>query len=152
MTLIKLTPQQAADKARVSRGTIMNAIKDKSLFATRDNQNHWKIDTDNLAEWVANRSVTDSDNTDITVSRPSTSVDGNAMRIAVLEVEIKAKDQRIADLEQERDTRLSDKDQQIANIRKDRDDQIAMIKEDRDRWVDHVKTAERSAKRRWWPF
>ena len=148
MTLTKLTPQQAADKARVSRGTVMNAIKEKSLFATRDNQNHWKIDADKLSEWMTNRAVNNSDSPDTPDSPPPTSVDGNAMRIAVLEVEIKAKDQRIADLEQERDTRLADKDQQIASIRKDRDDQIAMIKEDRDRWVDHVKTA----KRRWWPF
>jgi excisionase family DNA binding protein len=148
MTLTKLTPQQAASKACVSRGTVMNAIKEKRLFAIRDNQNHWKIDADELSKWMTSRAANDSDNADTTDSLPPTSGDGNAMRIAVLEVEIKAKDQRIADLEQERDTRLADKDQQIANIRKDRDDQIAMIKEDRDRWVDHVKTA----KRRWWPF
>jgi excisionase family DNA binding protein len=152
MTLTKLTPQQAAHNARVSRGTIMNAIKEKSLFATRDNQNHWKINNDDLSKWMTNRSANVSDSPATPNSHPPTIVDENAMRIAVLEVEVKAKDQRIADLEQERDTRLADKDQQIANIRKDRDDQIAMIKEDRDRWVDHVKTAERSAKRRWWPF
>ena len=39
-----LTPQQAASRAQVSRGTIMNAIKDRHLVARRDNRNRSQLD------------------------------------------------------------------------------------------------------------
>ncbi|MFZ3581889.1 helix-turn-helix domain-containing protein [Loktanella sp. DJP18] len=156
MTLTTLTPQQAADKASVSRGTIMNAINDKTLVALRDNRNRWQISADNLSKWMADRTdnISDiiSDNADKPDSEAAHQFDEKAMRIAVLETEVKAKDQRISDLEQERDARLADKDQQIADIRKGFDDQIAQIKGERDRWVDHVQRVERGRRRKWWPF
>ena len=160
MTLTTLTPQQAADKASVSRGTIMNAINDKTLIALRDNRNRWQITADNLSKWMAKRADNISDKPDNFDSELAPRSDENAMRVAVLQVELKAKDQRILDLEQERDARLADKDQQIAEMREDRDqqiadirkafdDQIAQVKDERDRWVDHVKQGRR---RKWWPF
>lgn len=126
MTLATLTPKQAAGRAKVSRGTIMNAIKDGSLSAFRDNRNHWQIHPDKLSEWLTSRGVivTDIDTvngvkTDA-VETPKT--DENAIRIAVLEVELKARDQRISDLER-----------------------------DRDSWKEQAQQLARRP-RRWWPF
>ena len=99
-----LTPQQAASRAKVSRGTIMNAIKDQHLVARRDNRNRWQIDPADLSKWLSDRSdlaTVKAVNTDSQqVSLPP---DENLIRIAVLEAELKGKDQRIADLERDRD-------------------------------------------------
>ena len=99
-----LTPQQAASRAQVSRGTIMNAIKDRHLVARRDNRNRWQIDPADLSKWLSDRS-------DIATVKP-VNLDSqqvplpsneSLIRIAVLEAELKGKDQRIADLERDRD-------------------------------------------------
>ena len=99
-----LTPQQAASRAKVSRGTIMNAIKDRHLVARRDNRNRWQIDPADLSKWLSDRS-------DIATVKP-VNLDSqqvplpsneSLIRIAVLEAELKGKDQRIADLERDRD-------------------------------------------------
>ena len=99
-----LTPQQAASRAQVSRGTIMNAIKDRHLVARRDNRTRWQIDPADLSKWLSDRS-------DIATVKP-VNLDSqqvplpsneSLIRIAVLEAELKGKDQRIADLERDRD-------------------------------------------------
>ena len=99
-----LTPQQAASRAQVSRGTIMNAIKDRHLVARRDNRNRWQIHSADLSKWLSDRS-------DIATVKP-VNLDSqqvplpsneSLIRIAVLEAELKGKDQRIADLERDRD-------------------------------------------------
>ncbi len=46
-----MSPAQAAQVARVSRWTIMRAIKSQELLAIRDNHNHWKIAPDDLERW-----------------------------------------------------------------------------------------------------
>lgn len=105
MSLITLTPQQAADRARVSRGTIMNAIKDSSLIAIRDNRNRWQIPSDELAKWVSDRTANVSAKVSETPANADTSaLSDQAARIAVLEAELRGKDQRIADLQQDRDS------------------------------------------------
>ncbi len=152
MTVIKLTPQQAADRVNVSRGTIMNAIKDKSLIALRDNRNRWQISYDNLSDWVAGRTDNDSDKLGKIDSEKSLHIDEKVLRIAMLEAEVKAKDQRISDLQQERDARLADKDKQIAEIRKDRDEQIVRIKVDFDKWFERSQRLHRRRRPKWWPF
>ena len=99
-----LTPQKAASHARISRGTIMTAIKHGHLTARRDNRNRWQIHPVDLSKWLSDRS-------DIaTVKAVSTDSqrmplppNENLIRIAVLEAELKGKDQRIADLERDRD-------------------------------------------------
>jgi excisionase family DNA binding protein len=99
-----LTPQQAADRAQVSRGTIMNAIKSRHLTARRDNRNHWQIAPVDFARWLSKRSDIDTvrastiDSQQVPLPR-----DENLIRVAVLEAELKSKDQRIADLERDRD-------------------------------------------------
>ena len=130
-----LTPQQAASRAQVSRGTIMNAIKDQHLVARRDNRNRWQIDPADLSKWLSDRSdlaTVKAVNTDSQqVSLPP---DENLIRIAVLEAELKGKDQRIADLE------------------RDRDDWKAQAQEMARRDVPQVQIDPPVPPRRWWPW
>lgn len=98
-----LTPQQAASRAQLSRGTIMNAIKDGKLLARRDNRNRWQIDPADLSRWVSERqdiATVKAVNLD---SQQVPLANENLIRIAVLEAELKGKEQRIADLERDRD-------------------------------------------------
>jgi len=123
MTLATLTPQQAAERAEVSRGTIMNAIKDKSLIAFRDNRNRWQIQPDQLSKWLSGRTVIATDN----AVSPDSAAPGIPseflIRIAVLEADLKSRDQRISDLER-----------------------------DRDGWKEQAQELARQRPRRWWPF
>lgn len=98
-----LTPQQAASRVQVSRGTIMNAIKNRHLVARRDNRNRWQIDPVELSKWLSGRSDIATVKA-VSIDRQQVpSPDENLIRIAMLEAELKGKDQRIADLEQDRD-------------------------------------------------
>jgi excisionase family DNA binding protein len=123
MTLATLTPQQAAARAKVSRGTIMNALKEGVLRGFRDNRNRWQINPDDLSEWLSDRggNITVKDDSHDSVKPPA--IDDNALRIAVLETEIKGKDQRISDLER-----------------------------DRDSWKEQAQELARRRARRWWLF
>jgi excisionase family DNA binding protein len=58
------TPLAAAKHAGCGRTTIMKAIKEHDLHATRDNRNRWKIDAEDLEKWMENRPVTDATVTD----------------------------------------------------------------------------------------
>lgn len=134
MTVSKLTPQQAADRAGVSRGTIMNAIKDGSLIAFRDNRNRWQIDDNELLKWLSSRTGIDTGNSVNPDSQTPVPIDENVIRIAVLEAELRGKDQRIADLE------------------RDRDDWKAQAQELARRDILSAPPAPPSRRRRWWPF
>lgn len=96
-----MTPQKAAERTGVSRGTIMNAIKHSGLSAFRDNRNRWQIPIEELSKWMSERS-------DIaTVSVESflpPHAEKNQIRIADLEAKLKNKDRRISDLEHDRDS------------------------------------------------
>lgn len=97
----------------------MNAIRKGALVGFRDNRNYWQIHTDDLSEWMATREPVDS----ATSANSDTPKAGeHALRIAVLEVELKARDQRISDLER-----------------------------DRDSWKEQAQSLARRP-RRWWPF
>ena len=98
-----LTPQQASNRAKVSRGTIMNAIKDRHLTAKRDNRNRWQIHPADLSKWLSDRSDIATVKAVNAGSQQVPLPDENLIRIAVLEAELKGKDQRIADLERDRD-------------------------------------------------
>lgn len=47
-----MSPETAAKAHKVSRWTIMRAIKSGDLRAYRDNKNHWKITPDSFFAWV----------------------------------------------------------------------------------------------------
>jgi excisionase family DNA binding protein len=51
MTLT-LSPEQAAKVAKVSRGTINNAVRSGALQAQRDNRNRWRIKEEDLRAWL----------------------------------------------------------------------------------------------------
>ena len=81
----------------------MNAIKDGKLLARRDNRNRWQIDPADLSRWVSERqdiATVKAVNLD---SQQVPLANENLIRIAVLEAELKGKEQRIADLERDRD-------------------------------------------------
>ena len=103
MSLSTLTPQQAASRANVSRGTVMNAIKDRQLAARRDNRNRWQIDPADLSKWLSDRSDIATVKAVNIDSQQVPPPDENLIRIAVLKAELKSRDQRIADLERDRD-------------------------------------------------
>lgn len=48
-----MSPAQAAQVAKVSRWTILRAIKSQHLQARRDNRNNWQISAPDLAAWCA---------------------------------------------------------------------------------------------------
>lgn len=48
-----MTPEHAAQVAKVSRWTILRAIKSQQLKARRDNRNRWQISPQDLDEWCA---------------------------------------------------------------------------------------------------
>lgn len=50
-----LSPAAAAKRAGCGRTSIMRALDSKTLKATRDNRNRWKIDPDDLDKWAGNR-------------------------------------------------------------------------------------------------
>lgn len=118
-----LTPQQAAEKAQVSRGTIMNAIKSGGISAFRDNHNRWQIASKELSKWLSERTDNITVKGDKSDSQIAPVSDENTIRVAVLEAEVKSKDQRILDLEQ-----------------------------DRDSWKEQAQNLARRRPRRWWPF
>ena len=129
-----LTPQQAASRAQVSRGTIMNAIKGMHLIARRDNRNRWQIDPADLSKWLSDRSDIATVKAVNTDSQQVPPPDENLIRIAVLEAELKGKDQRIADLE------------------RDRDDWKAQAQELARRDVLQGQIDSLAPLRRWWPW
>lgn len=129
-----LTPQQAASRAKVSRGTIMNAIKDRHLVARRDNRNRWQIDPADLSKWLSDRSDIATVKTVNLDSQQMPPSDENLIRIAALEAELKGKNQRIADLE------------------RDRDAWKAQAQELARRDVPQVQIAPPHPPRRWWPW
>lgn len=107
----------------------MNAIKDGSLIAFRDNRNRWQIKAEHLSNWMAERTGIATVRT-ATLDTPSPQPPNeNAIRLAVLEAELKGKDQRISDLERDRD----------------------QLERDRDSWREQAQELARRP-RRWWPF
>jgi excisionase family DNA binding protein len=130
MSLSTLTPQQAAVRAQVSRGTIMNAIKDGHLAAIRDNRNRWQIAPDDLVTWLGDRTAIITVRADNSDTSPDVEKD---IRIADLEAELKGKDQQITLLERE----LGDWKAQAQELAR--------------RDLPQVQLAL-PARRRWWPF
>lgn len=134
MTVITLTPHQAASRAKVSRGTIMNALKDGGLTGFRDNRNRWQIKPEDLAKWLSVRTGNASGKADNFVSLKPSAVDENALRVAVLEAELKGERQRNSDLE------------------RDRDAWKAQAQELARRDVSKDPPAPSPRRRSWWPF
>lgn len=54
------TPLAAAKHTGYGRTTIMKAIKEHDLKASRDNRNRWNIASEDLEEWAKNRPTTNA--------------------------------------------------------------------------------------------
>lgn len=52
-----LTLRQAADTAGMSPVTIRRHLRDGDLPSTRDRRGHYRVDSDDLALWLAGRSI-----------------------------------------------------------------------------------------------
>ena len=108
-----LSPQKAADKAKVSRKTIMNAINAKTLNARRNNRNRYEIDEDDLKAWSDSRE-------NVVLSDTPTATFNESIR---LEEQLVAAKNTIVE-----------RDNTIAEIKADKDTAIADLKTERDDW------------------
>lgn len=119
-----LTPQKAAERAGVSRPTIVRALQDRQISAERDNRGRWMITPEALDQWLSQRDA----------PPPTVHVDSvHEQRIHALEAEVEAlkkavaeKDLRLARLEGE----ATGRDAQITAEMARRED----AERDRDRW------------------
>ena len=111
----RLTPQQAADRARVSRATIVRALQSHALQGIRGNDGRWNIDTEALDRWNALRANTvhaQAMNSDHAAEIRRLSEQLNSAR-----QEIAERDARVARLEAEAAARAA----RITDIMADRD-------------------------------
>ena len=108
-----LSPQKAADKVKVSRKTIMNAINAKALHARRNNRNRYEIDEDDLKAWSDSRE-------NVVLSDTPTATFNESIR---LEEQLVAAKNTIVE-----------RDNTIAEIKADKDTAIADLKTERDDW------------------
>lgn len=96
---IILTPAQAAERARCGRTKIMKALKNKELYAVRNNKNRWQINSDDLDQWSQQNVAETARDTDADTIKDSEKTD----KISALEVEVKMLNERIDDLKEDRD-------------------------------------------------
>ncbi len=54
-----MTPDEAAQRAKTTRWSIMRAVKSHALRGTQDNHKRWHISPDDLAMWMAARAPTE---------------------------------------------------------------------------------------------
>lgn len=126
-----LTPQQAAQRAKVSRPTIVRALQDRQISADRDNRGRWMIAPEAIDEWLSRRET------------PAPTVHLNSVHeqhIATLTTEVEAlkkavaeRDLHIARLEGEANSHAAQIAAEIAR----RED----TERDRDRWHQAAEAA-----------
>ena len=95
-----LSPAQAAHAVGVSRWTIMRAIKDQLLLASRDNRNHWCIYQEDLESWRASTVRT------VEVAHPVHTPNDNPemlVKVASLEAENAQLRERLQEAQADRD-------------------------------------------------
>lgn len=93
-----LSPAQAAQLIGVSRSTISRGIKSLELKASRNNQNHWRIEEPDLIEWSLRTGLTighDQQNGHADQS--------NQIEIAELTAEVRGLREQVNELRQDRD-------------------------------------------------
>lgn len=106
-----MTPQQAANHAKVGRTTIMQALKSQELKGIQSNNGRWKISEEALEDWMSLRPDSDRSTRHKPTQNDSVSVSSELIEakieIARLEAEKNGLEARLADTQAERD-RLSE--------------------------------------------
>ncbi len=102
-----MSPEQAAQVAKVSRRTIMRAIEALELPAVRDNRNRWKIAPEALDKWAnaqwAHSGRPDAESPDSpTAPTEAPTPDTTGAALAAAQAEIRVLRERIEDLDRDR--------------------------------------------------
>lgn len=95
-----LSPQKAAERAGVSRKTIMDNIHAGKIKAARNNLNRWQIAPEDLEAWLADRVPTNK--TDTNTNTYSETLRELEKENVSLKVALQAAEKRVADLEEDR--------------------------------------------------
>lgn len=95
-----MSPAQAAQSKNVSRRTIMRAINEHALMATRDNRNHWKIDPQELDRWAKDHWAPSER---AHLRSPIAPTSDLEVKLAVVEAERDAFKARLTEIQEDRD-------------------------------------------------
>ena len=99
-----LTPQKAADRARVGRSSIMRALESGNLKAIRDNKGRWQITPEALDDWLSMRPDT-SDRSNDRQSPAMTAADTpeTLIKLAVAEARLTDAQTALVEMREDRD-------------------------------------------------
>ena len=95
-----ISPAHAAKSKNVSRRTIMRAIENYEIKATRDNRNHWKIDPQDLDRWADAQSKLSERAQPVLPTLPTLDLEA---KLAVAEAQRDAAKEQVTDLQKDRD-------------------------------------------------
>lgn len=101
-----MTPQQAADFAKVSRTTIMQALKSHELKGVQSNNGRWKITKEAIEDWLSLRPDTSrysQKETETDTVSVSSELVAAQIEIAKLTAEKEGLEARLSDTQAERD-------------------------------------------------
>lgn len=102
-----LTPQAAADTAKVARSTIMRALESRELVGIQGNRGRWQIERQALEDWLTMRPErTDQPlaRSDDQMSPPMIADNSEVLaKLASLETEVRLLHSQIDDLRADRD-------------------------------------------------
>lgn len=96
-----LSPQKAAERAGVSRKTIMDQIHAGKLKAARNNLNRWQIAPEDLEAWLSDR--VPARKTDTITDTYTETLRQLEKENVSLKVSLQAAEKRVADLEEDRE-------------------------------------------------
>lgn len=101
--LMPMSPAQAAQRAGVSRRTIMRAIEARTLLAHRDNRNRWKVALDDLDNWAAAQCAPSDHAQSEPPTLPTSVSSADAIKLATATAENGQLRERLSDVERDRD-------------------------------------------------
>ena len=102
-TFTPMSPAQAAQRADMSRRTIMRAIEAHELQARRDNRNHWKIDPQDLDRWADAQCAPSEHAHSKTPTLPTLLPSDDALELVAAKAENGQLRERLTDMERDRD-------------------------------------------------
>lgn len=133
-----LSPNQAAKRASVSRGTIMTAIKANELKAQRDNHGHWQVDTQDLLRWMVERQEKHPEKQLEVSDSPVTEQWDNDAELQITNAELRA---TVKGLEAQLEAACQERDRILAERERDQeraDERIAKLDAERREMIDRL--------------